>query len=78
MAAGDPRCRMGAHFLLVLALCIPCLLVGCGGGDGGSKPAPVDAAQSKKVQQYMAGYRDQIIADNKAKAKAKAEAKKSP
>jgi hypothetical protein len=75
MAAGDPRCRMGAHLLLVLALGITCLVVGCGGGDDGSKPVPVDAALAKKAQEYMAGYREQIIADNKAKAKAKAEAK---
>ena len=31
MAAHDPRCRMGAHLLLVLALGIPCLVVGCEG-----------------------------------------------
>ena len=78
MAAHDPRCRMGAHLLLMLALGIPCLVVGCGGGDG-SKPAPVDAAQAKKVQKYMANYREQIIAElTKAKAKAKAAGKKSP
>ncbi len=77
MVAHDPRCRLGAHLLIVLALSIPCLVVGCAGGDG-SKPANVDVAQEKKVQQYMTSYREQIIADNKAKAKAKAEAKKSP
>ena len=60
----------------MLVLCIPCLVVGCGGGDT-SKPAPVEAEQGKKVQQYMQNYRDQIIADNKAKAAAKAGAKKS-
>jgi hypothetical protein len=77
MAVHDPRYRMGAHLLLVLALGIPGLVVGCGAGDS-DKPAPVDAVQAKKAQAYMAGYRDQIIADNKAKAKAKAEGKKSP
>jgi hypothetical protein len=51
------------------------LVVGCGGGDSGSKPAPVDAEQGKKVQQYMAGYREQLIAEAKSQAKAKAEAK---
>ena len=75
MAAHDPRCRMGAHLLLVLALGIPCLIVGCGGGTD-SKPAPVDAEQGKKIQKYMSDYGEQIIADNKAKAKAKAEGKR--
>jgi hypothetical protein len=77
MAARDPRFRMGAHLLIMLALAIPWLVGGCG-GDESAKPAPVDAAQAKKAQEYMANYREQIIADNKAKAKAKAEAKKSP
>ena len=77
MAARNPRCRMGAHLLLTFALGIPCLAVGCGGEDS-SKPAPVDAAQAKKAQQYMASYRDQMIAANKAKAEAKAAAKRSP
>jgi hypothetical protein len=66
---------MGAHLLLVLALSIPCLVVGCGDG-GGDKPVPVDTAQVKKVQEHFAGYRDQMVEANKAKAKA--EAKKSP
>ena len=77
MAAHDSRCRMGAHLLLMLALGIPSLVVGCGGGDS-SKPAPVDAEQGKKAQQYMANYREQMIEANKAKAKEKAAAKKSP
>jgi hypothetical protein len=68
---------MGAHLLLTFALGIPCLAVGCGGEDS-SKPAPVDAAQAKKAQEYMANYRQQIIEDNKAKAKAKAAGKTSP
>ncbi len=77
MSAHDPRCRMGAQLLVALALGIACLVVGCESGDS-SKPAPVDAAQGKKVQEYMTSYREQIIADNKAKAKAKAAGKKSP
>jgi hypothetical protein len=61
----------------MLALGIPCLVVGCGGGDS-SKPAPVDAAQAKKAQDYMANYRQQMIEAHKAKAKAKAAGKTSP
>jgi hypothetical protein len=61
----------------MLAVAMPCLVAGCGDG-GDSKPAPVDAALAKKAREYMANYREQIIADNKAKAKAKAEGKKSP
>jgi hypothetical protein len=76
MAARDPRRRLGTHRLGMLALGIPCLMVGC--GEDRSKPATVDAEQGKKVQQYMKNYREQIIADNKAKAEAKAAAKKSP
>jgi hypothetical protein len=63
--------------LIVLALAIPGLAVGCGGNDS-SKPAPVDTTQAKKAQDYMRNYREQIIADNKAKAQAKAAGKKSP
>jgi hypothetical protein len=74
MAAHDLRCRMGVHLLLVLALGLPCLVAGCEGGAGDA-PAPVDVAQEKKVQKYMTSYRDQIIADNKAKANAKAAGK---
>jgi hypothetical protein len=77
MAAHDRGCRMGVHFLLMLALGIPCFLVGCEGGSG-SQSAPVDKAQAKKAQQYLQDYREQIRADNEAKAKAKAAAKKSP
>jgi hypothetical protein len=61
----------------MLALVIPCLVGGCEGGAD-SKPAPVDTAQAKKAQQYMQNYGEQIRAENAAKAKAKAEAKKSP
>jgi hypothetical protein len=66
VTAQDDRCRMGAHLLLVLAFGIPCLVVGCGGGD--SKPAPTDAAQGQKIQKYMSDYGQQIKAVNKAKA----------
>jgi hypothetical protein len=75
MAVRNPRRRMGALFLPVVALLIPWPVAGCGGD---SQPAPVDVAQAKKAQAYMANYREQIIADNKAKAKAKAAAKSSP
>jgi hypothetical protein len=68
---------MGARLLFLLALAIPCLVVGCG-GEGASQPAPVDAGLGKKAQQYLGGYREQMIEANKAKAKATAEAKKSP
>jgi hypothetical protein len=67
---------MGAYLLPLLALIVPCLVAGC--DEGSSKPAPIDAAQTKKAQEYMSSYRDQMIADNKAKAAAKAAAKKSP
>jgi hypothetical protein len=77
MAAHDPRRRVGAYLLLLLALVLPCPEAGCGGADS-SKPAPVDTAQAKKAQEYMANYRDQMVTHNKAQAKAKAAAKKSP
>jgi hypothetical protein len=64
VTAHDDRCRMGAQ--LLLALGIPCLVVGCGEGD--SKPAPTDAAQGQKIQKYMSDYGQQIKAANKAKA----------
>jgi len=77
MAAHDSRRRIGVLAIAVLALAIPCLAAGCGGRDE-AKPAPIEAAQAKKAQDYMANYREQMIAENKAKAKAKAEGKKSP
>jgi hypothetical protein len=76
MSAQDPGCRIGAYCFLVLVLAIPSLVIGC--GDKGSSPAPVDAAQEKKVQQYMSNYREEIRAANKAKAEAKAAGKKTP
>jgi hypothetical protein len=74
MAVRDPSYRIGAHLLLTLALSIPCLVVGCG-GEGSSKPAPVDGAQEQKVQQYFGGYKQQLIAEAKKQAVAKAQAK---
>jgi len=53
------------------------MLAGCG-GESSTKPAPVDQAQQKKAQEYMAGYREQIIDSNKEKAKAKGAVKKTP
>jgi hypothetical protein len=76
MAAHDPGRRLGRHLLLTLTLITPCMTIGCG-GEGSAQPAPVDAAQAKKAQQYMQDYRQQIRADNEAKAKAKAGGKKS-
>jgi hypothetical protein len=74
----NPECRRGAPLLLVLALGIPCLVVGCGTGD--SKPAPTSAEQGEKIQKYMSDYGQQIKAANKAKAGAKKtpEASKGP
>jgi hypothetical protein len=73
MATHDQMCRRGAHLLLLVALGIPSMAVGCAGG--GDAPAPVNAAQEKKVQNYMSSYGEQIRADNKAKAKGKAAGK---
>jgi hypothetical protein len=73
MSARDPGRRHEVIFPLMIAIGIPVSLAGC--GESGSAPAPVDAAQQQKVQNYMSGYREQIIADNKAKAKAKANPK---
>jgi hypothetical protein len=60
---------MGALFLFLLALGIPCLVIGCGGGES-TQQVPVDAAQTKKAQQYLSNYGEQMRAENKAKAKA--------
>jgi hypothetical protein len=51
-------------------------LTGCGGGESSTKPVAVEQAQQKKAQEYLGGYREQIIAANKEKAKAEAEARK--
>jgi len=71
------RCRW--PFLLGFVPAVVCLymLAGCG-GESSTKPAPVDQAQQKKAQEYMAGYREQIIDSNKEKAKAKGAVKKTP
>ena len=78
MPADDRTRRWGCRILLILALGIPCLIAGC--GDGGTQPAPVDTAQKQKVQEYLGGYREQMIAANKAKAQSKVNdaRKKSP
>ncbi len=75
MSVHHPRRRIGLHLPVMLALALPSLMAGCGGG--GSAPAPVDAAQTKKVQEYMKSYKQQLIAEAKAQAKAKAAEKKS-
>jgi hypothetical protein len=74
MLANDRPNLRPRRLFLGLALGIPYLIGGCG-DTGSGTPAPVDATQAKKAQAYMAGYREQIIADNKAKAKAKAAGK---
>jgi hypothetical protein len=60
---------MGALVLFLLALGIPCLVIGCGGGES-SQQTPAEAAQTKKAQQYLSNYSEQMIEANKAKAKA--------
>jgi hypothetical protein len=50
------------------------MLAGCGGGDS-TKPAALDQAQQQKAKEYMKGYRDQLIAEAKNQAQAKAKAK---
>jgi len=47
------------------------LVAGCGGGDS-SKPAPVDQAQMKKAQEYMANYREEMVNAHKGKPRGKA------
>jgi hypothetical protein len=68
---------MGAQVFLLLALGIPCGVAGCGDADSASKPAPIDKAQQQKVQQYLGGYKEQLIAEAKKQAEAKAQAKKA-
>jgi hypothetical protein len=78
MAAHNPRCRMGAHLLLMLAFSIPCSVVGCGEGD--AKPAPTTEAQGEKMQKYMSNYAERLKAADKANAARKKtpEAKTKP
>jgi hypothetical protein len=74
MLANDRPKRGRCRLFLGLALVIPSLIAGC--GDGGSdKPAPVEAAAAKKAQEYFGTYREQLIANSKAKGKAPAAAK---
>lgn len=48
------------------------MLAGCG-GESSTKPAAIDATQQKKVQEQLGGgYREQLIAEAKSRAKAKA------
>jgi hypothetical protein len=47
-----------------------CLASGCGGGSS-DKPAPVDAGQQQKVNEYFKNYKDQLIAEAKSRAKTK-------
>ena len=54
----------------MLTLGLPCLVAGCGVWLIVPSRPPLTKAQVKKAQAYMANYREQIIADNKAKAKA--------
>jgi hypothetical protein len=57
-----------------LVICL-FMLTGCGGGDS-TKPAGNTEELQKKAQDYNASYREKIIAANKEKVKAKAEAPK--
>ena len=75
MAAHSLRCRVAAHLFSALAACLPFLLIGCGLGESGSQPAPIDKSQQQKVQQYLGGYREQLISEAKNQAKLKANAK---
>ena len=60
-----------------LVICLY-MVTGCGGEDR-TKPAGNPQELQKKAQEYNATYREKIIAANKERAKAKAEAdKKTP
>jgi hypothetical protein len=48
-----------------------CLFPAAGCGEGSDKPAAVEPAQMKKAQEYLGNYREQMVAANKEKAKAK-------
>ena len=67
------RCLFG---LAVGVVCVS-LTSGCG-GNGGGEAAPVQKVQMQKAQEYMSSYREQMIAANKGKAQAKAQAKAKP
>ena len=69
MPVSDRAFRREGCLLLGVAAGIAGLVAGCGDGDS-SKPASIDVEQQKKVQQYMGkGYRDQLIAEVRAKPK---------
>jgi hypothetical protein len=79
MAAHDSPSLARRRARLLLALGIPCFLVGCGGDDGSNKPATVTGEQVTKAQNYMRSYRDEIRSANKEKAaKGGAPAPKQP
>ncbi len=50
---------------------------GCGDGGDAAKPAGDAKAQQKKAQEYNKNYRDQLIAESKARAKLKGAASKA-
>jgi hypothetical protein len=75
MAERDSRCRVGAHPLFFLALGIPWLMIGCGDAESGSKPTTISKEQQALVQQHLGGYKEQLIAEAKKQAQAKAQAK---
>ncbi len=57
--------------LVPVVICL-CLVTGCGVGDS-TKPAGIDPAQQKNVQEHLGkGYRESLIAEAKSSAKAKA------
>jgi hypothetical protein len=67
--------RVEAHLLFILALGIPCFLIGCGDADSGSKPTTISKEQQQQVQQHLGGYRQQLIDEAKKQAQAKAQEK---
>ncbi len=82
MPVSDRAFRREGCLLLGVAAGIAGLVAGCGDGDS-SKPASINVEQQKQVQQHLGkGYRDQLIAEAKSQAEAKAKAnnakKKSP
>ena len=73
MPAGGRSTHSRCCLLLGLVPAVTCLYLtsGCG-GESSTKPAPVEQGQMKKAQEYMANYREQMVAANKGKGKAKA------
>jgi len=75
------RCIRTRRYLLLglvpAAICLY-LLAGCG-GESSTKPAGLDDTQRKKMQEYMGGYKESLIAEAKSRAKAKSkDAEKKP